>query len=120
MRNARGVGPRMRLIIDLLHSIGCQMRIHLRRAEALVAQKLLHAAKVSAVVEQVRREAVTQRMGADARIEAGGDEIFVEFAADTSCTQRSTMFIQEHAPRHWLVILPLGGAEFEILLERLD
>ena len=87
MGHGRSIGSGMRLIVHLLHTIGCQVRVHLRRAQALMAKQFLHAAKVGAVIEQVRREAVTQRVGADARIKAGGDEIFVEFPADTSRAQ---------------------------------
>src|SRR5687768_4948594 len=63
MRNGRRIGPRMSLVVDLLHPAGRQVRVDLGRAEALVPEQLLHAAQVGAVVEQVRREAVAERVG---------------------------------------------------------
>ncbi len=71
-------------IVDFLHPLRRQMRVDLRGAQALMAQQFLHAAQIGAVVQQVRGEAVPQRVRADAGIEAGGQEIFVELAADRS------------------------------------
>ena len=71
VRDRRDVGPRVGGVVDFLHPARRQVRVDLRRAQALVAQQLLHAAQVGAVVQQVRREAVTQRVRADARVEAG-------------------------------------------------
>ena len=62
-----------------------------------MAQQLLHAAQVGAVVQQVRREAVTQRVRADARVEAGLHEVLVELAADRAGAQRLAVLVQEDA-----------------------
>ena len=74
----------MSLVIHLLHSAGRQMRVNLRGDKALVAKQLLHAAEVGAVIQQVRREAVPQRVRADSGIESRFDEIFVQLPADRS------------------------------------
>ena len=58
----------MGFVVDLLHPAGGQVRVHLRGAQALVAQQFLHAAEVGTVVEQMRGEAVPQRVRADAGI----------------------------------------------------
>ena len=58
------------------------MRVDLRGGEALVAQEFLHAAEIRAVVEHVRGEGVAERVRADIRVEAGFDQVFIEFAAD--------------------------------------
>ena len=50
---------------------GADVRVDLRGHQALVAQQFLHAADVGAAVEQVRGEAVPQRVRRGAAVEAG-------------------------------------------------
>ena len=50
------------LVVDLLHPGGRQVCVNLRRRERLVAQQLLDGAEVRAVVEEVGRERVPQRV----------------------------------------------------------
>ena len=51
----------MGLLVDRAEA-GADMRVDLRRHQALVPQQLLHAADVGAAVEQMRGEAVPQRV----------------------------------------------------------
>jgi len=87
----------MRRVVGFLHAAGRQVRVDLRRAQALVAEQLLHAAQVGAVVQQVRREAVTQRVRADPGIEAGLHEVFVELAAHRAGAERFAVLVEEDA-----------------------
>lgn len=68
MRDSRFVGPRVRLIVDLFQSLRGQVRVDLRRAEALMAEQFLDASQVGSVVEQMRGEAVTQCVRADSGV----------------------------------------------------
>ena len=61
----------MSLVVDLLHPSRRQMRVHLRRAEALVSQQFLHAAEIGTVVQQMRGKAVPKRVRADTGIKSG-------------------------------------------------
>ena len=56
----RGSGARVRRAVALLEPLGRHVRVDLRRAEARVAEELLHRAQVRAAVEQVRRGGVPQ------------------------------------------------------------
>ena len=58
----------MRLIVDLFQPLGCQVRVDLGCAEALVAEQFLDASQVGTVVEEVRGEAVTEGVRADAGV----------------------------------------------------
>ncbi len=60
----------MRFVVDGLETRRGQVRVDLGGREGLMAQKLLHAAQIRSVVEQVGREAVSERVRADAGIES--------------------------------------------------
>src|SRR4051812_30400983 len=94
VRDGRLVRTRVGLVVDLFHPTRRQVRVDLRRAQALVAEQLLHAAQVGAVVQQVRGEAVTQRVRADARIEAGRHEVLVQLATDRARAQRLAVLVE--------------------------
>ena len=57
-------------VVDLRNPTHVEVRVHLRRRQARVSQKLLDAAEIAAALEQVRREAVAQSMGPDDRTRA--------------------------------------------------
>ena len=69
MGDCRGPGAGMGGVVTPFIRLVDQVRVDLGRAQALVARELLNAAQVGAVVEQVRGEAVAQRVGADAGVE---------------------------------------------------
>ena len=79
-----GFGPRVRLVVGVPHATAGQVRVDLGAGERLVSQELLHRSQVRAVVEQVRREAVPDRVGADVRIQANLLEVLRDLAADGS------------------------------------
>ena len=60
----------MRSLVDFAQAGGADVRVDLRRHQALVAEQFLHAADVGAAVEQVRGEAVSQRVRGGAPIQA--------------------------------------------------
>lgn len=60
----------MRVPIDFAQS-GCRdVRVDLRRDEAAMPEKLLDASDVGPMIEQVRREAVSERVRGRAAVEA--------------------------------------------------
>ena len=63
---------------------GADVRVDLRGDEALVAQQFLHAADVGAAVQQVRGEAVAERVGRRALVEAGFFEVLFEHPGDAA------------------------------------
>ena len=107
-------------VVDLFHAVGRQVRVDLGGAEALVAEQFLDAAQVGAVVEQVRREAVTQRVRADSRVEAGRDQILVELAPDGAGAEGFAVLVEEDAAGRGALALGLRAAEFEVALHGLD
>ena len=72
------VRTRMSLIVGRLQPLGRQVRVHLGGAQRLVAQQLLHAAKVSAILKQARRKAVSQGVWANLGVKARFLEIVVK------------------------------------------
>src|SRR5205807_1350533 len=73
-RSAPPGGPfssaRVELAVDGLEAVAVHVGVVLRGADAGVAEQLLHRAQVGPAGEQVRGEAVPQRVRADARVEA--------------------------------------------------
>ena len=60
-----------------------------------MAEQFLHASQVRTVVEHVRREAVAQRVRADARIQAGLGQVFVQLSAYASCAEPFAVLVDE-------------------------
>ena len=56
----------MKLPVDRLEAVAVHVRVVLRRADVGVAEHFLHGAQVGPAGQQVRREAVPQRVRADA------------------------------------------------------
>src|SRR5688572_12982547 len=67
-----GVG----LLVDGAERSRADVRIDLRRDQALMAQQLLHAANVGPAIEQVRGETMAQRVRRGAQIEVGDFQVF--------------------------------------------
>ena len=61
----------MGFFVGLAQAAGADVRVDLRRRQALVAEQFLHAAQVGSAVEQVRGEAVPQRVRRGDLVEAG-------------------------------------------------
>ena len=55
----------MKLLVDRLEAVAIDVGVVLRRADVGVAEQFLHRAQVGAAGEQVRGEAVPQRVRAD-------------------------------------------------------
>src|SRR5258708_7224267 len=120
MRNRRAVRARVGAVVDFLHPACRQVRVNLRGAQALVAKKLLDAAQVGAVVEQMGGEAVAERMGADARIEAGLHQILVELAADGARAERFAVLVEKDAVGLGAMRFAVDGAQLGVALHGFD
>src|SRR3954470_7454617 len=84
-------------------------------------EQLLDGSQIRAVVEQVRREAVTQRVRADPGIEAGVHEVLVELSADAARAERLAVLVEEaSASVRALLTAAVEGAQVEVALHRLD
>src|SRR5205814_399517 len=66
------LGPRVGGAVGLVQALRGYMRVNLRRRQIAVAQQLLHASNVRSVVQQVRGEAVPQRVRAGSRMARSG------------------------------------------------
>ena len=86
---------RVRGIVDLLELRRGQMRIDLRRGQRLMAEQLLDASQVGAIIEHVSRKAMAQRMGADRRIQPGHLEVLVHLAPDASRAQSPSVLVHK-------------------------
>lgn len=64
-------GPRVALGVLLLNVPVCQVRVHLGRGDAGVAQQFLYVAERGPVLQQMGGEAVPQGMGRDVLGDAG-------------------------------------------------
>ena len=69
-------------IIDLLHAGGGDVGVDLGGAEVGVAEELLDAAEVGAVVEEVGGEAVPEFVRADLEADGGVAQVFLQEVAD--------------------------------------
>ena len=119
MRDRIFLGAGVGRVVHILHPLRRQVRVNLRRAQALVAQQFLHAAEVGAVVQQMRGEAVPQRVRADSRVQAGRQKIFVELAADGAGGERIAVLVQKHAMRLRTLAARINRSKLEIALAAL-
>ena len=60
----QGLRAGVRGAVALAEALGRHVRVDLRRAEARVAEQLLHAAEIRPAVEQVRRRGVSEAVRA--------------------------------------------------------
>ena len=70
--------PRMRSVVRLLQSLGCQMRVNLRRHQMRVAEQLLHAAQIGAGIQQMRGVTVPQFVRCERWIQTGCGQMFFQ------------------------------------------
>src|SRR6266568_4794955 len=89
--------PWMGLLVTVLQALGAHMGVNLGSGQAAVAEQLLHAADVGSGVEQMRGEAVPQRVRAGARIKPGECEVLFQQPADTADSQPAAAMIQEQS-----------------------
>ncbi len=69
----------MRVLIRVEKTLLSDVRINLSRGEAAVSQQLLHAPKIGAPVEEVRGEAVPERVRAGSnRGQSEASEVFIQ------------------------------------------
>ncbi len=70
----------MGLVVRRAHVILGDPRVDLGRSEVGVAEHRLHGAEIGAAAEEVRREGVTERMGADVPLNSSSFDM--EFLSD--------------------------------------
>src|SRR5882724_6941036 len=75
---------RMGPFVHLAQPGGGDVRIDLRRRQALVAQQLLDAADIGAAIQEMGSEAVPQGVGRGAVVQAGGFEVLFQHAPDAA------------------------------------
>ena len=76
------LSPRVGTLVGGAESGGADVGVDLRRHQALVAQQLLHAADVGAAVQQVRGEAVAQRVRSGSRVQPRLAEVLFQHPGD--------------------------------------
>jgi len=81
-----------------------------------MSEKFLDAAQISAVVQEMCREAVSQRVGADRRIQTHSLQILVELAANRATAESTAVLVQEE--RKFGAACAGRGAELRISLEQ--
>ena len=85
----------MRFLVRRLEIARADVRVDLRRDEAFVAEEFLHAADVGAAVEQMRGEAVAERVGRSPLVEAGFAEVFFQHPGHAARRQPRAEFVGE-------------------------
>src|SRR5688572_32501468 len=83
----------MGLFVDGLHAGRADVRVDLRRAEALVAEQFLNAADVGAAIEQVGGETVPQGVRSGPLIEARSLEVLFRSEEHTSELQSQSNLV---------------------------
>jgi T5SS/PEP-CTERM-associated repeat protein len=78
---------RVRLLVRRAQVLLADVCVDLRRGQTGVAEHLLHAADVGPTVEQVRREAVPQRVGRGPQVEPRHLQVLLERAGDAACRE---------------------------------
>ena len=85
----------MGLVIDLLHAFGGDVGVNLRGGKTAMAKQFLHAAQVSAVVEQMGGEAVAEFVRSGFHGNAGSLEIFLQDIRNGAGAQSRASFTNE-------------------------
>src|SRR5260221_5172927 len=62
-------GPGVGGVVDGSEALGRDLRVHLRRGDACVAEQLLHDAQVGAAIEHVRRTRMPQHVRREVAVE---------------------------------------------------
>src|SRR5208283_3966622 len=104
----------MRLIINLQHMFHRQLGVTLRGGEALVAEKLLNGAQISAFLQHMRAKGMAQRMRVNVWGKAFGNGNFLDDAADAARGQPPTAPVDEQSRRLFAVRLENFLAQGEI------
>ena len=86
----------MSFLVRRLQIAGADVRIDLRRHQALVPQEFLHAPNIGTAIEQMRRKAVAQRVGRSSLIEPRFAEIFFQHPGHAARRQPGAELIRKH------------------------
>ena len=85
----------MRVLVGLHEALARNVGVALGGRERSVPEQLLNAAQIGAHVEQVRREAVPERMRVDVPLRPAGERVRPEKPRDASRGQAPPAAIQE-------------------------
>ena len=80
----------MRGLVRFVQSSRADVRVDLRRGEALVPEHFLDASQVRSAVEEVGRKAVPQCVGAYVTVESRLGQVFLQHPADAASCQPAT------------------------------
>ena len=92
----RLICPGMGFAVGFAESGRADVGVDLRGHQAFVAEQFLHAADVGAAVEEMRGEAVAQRMRRGAGVEAGEFQVFFQHPGHAARGQAAAEFVDEH------------------------
>ena len=90
---------RMCLVVNLNQFLHGNMSVNLRGRKTCVPQQFLNVAQICAAVEQVRRERMPQRVGADVVNARAQPDIFFYQASDRTRRHARTLIIQNQGLR---------------------
>src|SRR5439155_18735943 len=93
--------PRMELGVDRFQATAIDVRVVLRGLNRGVAEEFLHGSQVRAAAEQVRGEAVPQRVRADADLEPGPTAILLHQLPEHDSRDRPPGTTEEDSVGGW-------------------
>lgn len=106
----------MGIVIHLFHFVGGEVGVYLGGAEGLMSEEFLDDAEIGPIVEHMGGKAVPESMGADSGVEAGLEEVFVQFAAHGAGTEPFTMLVDKKGLWIETLFARVAVTEVEILL----
>ena len=89
----------MHRVVDFLDAARRQVRVNLRRAQALVAQQFLHRRRSAPWLSMCVAKRMPQRVRADIRVEPGFSQVLVQLPADRAGAQALAVLVDEDARR---------------------
>src|SRR5262249_15743838 len=91
--------PRVKLFVNGLQTLPIHMGVVLCGLNIGVTEKFLHGAKIGAAGKQVRGEAVPERMRANAGVETGALDVFLDKHPEHLSSQRFAAAADEEPGR---------------------
>src|SRR5262245_56970001 len=87
--------PRMCVEVDVLEAFGAQVRVELRRRDVRVAQHLLQRAQIAAARQQVRREAVAERVRTHPGRQSGRGRVALDDLVEALACEAGAALVDE-------------------------
>jgi hypothetical protein len=116
---ALGLWSRVEAAVNVAKTVGGDVGIDFGGGDGGVAEEFLDDAEISAVLEQVRGEAVSEHMRSDVTFDAGHAGAFLDAQPKRHRGERSSALGEENIPGR-MEAHELGAGRFKVELERLD